>query len=191
MEIWGSRPFSPINGEQIGSSVDFEKVWKLHQIYLVISALFNHICCRTLHAQLFFSQRLNFWHSTSCSPCSRSRKVLQGLRQKTERIPAGFLFSYSSLGDHGLRSPSPLLQCILQTLVSRCLKLLNRNIPGQEKKISFYRTQVSLGSGLWVPVYLPTYIQELCETLLMWLWLMMIPTQNDWWCQFKAIPCNS
>ena len=131
MEIWGSRPFSPINGEQIGSSVDFEKVWKLHQIYLVISALFNHICCRTLHAQLFFSQRLNFWHSTSCSPCSRSRKVLQGLRQKTERIPAGFLFSYSSLGDHGLRSPSPLLQCILQTLVSRCLKLLNRNIPSQ------------------------------------------------------------
>ena len=102
-----------------------------------IEALFNHICCRTLHAQLFFSQRLNFWHSTSCSPCSRSRKVPQGLRQKTERIPAGFLFSYSSLGDHGLRSPSPLLQCILQTLVSRCLKLLNRNIPGQEKKISF------------------------------------------------------
>ena len=37
----------------------------------------------------------------------------------------------------------------------------------------FYRTQVSLGSGLWVPVSLT----GLCETLLMWLWLMMIPTQ--------------
>ena len=28
----------------------------------------------------------------------------------------------------------------------------------------FYRTQVSLGSGLWVPVYLPTSLQELCES---------------------------
>ena len=41
----------------------------------------------------------------------------------------------------------------------------------------FYRTQVSLGSGLWVPVSVCTSLQELCETLLMWLWLMMIPTQ--------------
>ena len=31
----------------------------------------------------------------------------------------------------------------------------------------------------------------LVKTLLMSLWLMMIPTQYDWWCQFKAIPCNS
>ena len=32
---------------------------------------------------------------------------------------------------------------------------------------------------LWGPVYgsRPLYIRELCETLLMWLWLMMIPTQ--------------
>ena len=47
--------------------------------------------------------------------------------------------------------------------------------PGQQ--INFYRTQVSLGSGLWVPASLTTYIQDLCETLLMWLWLMMKPTQ--------------
>ena len=53
--------------------------------------------------------------------------------------------------------------------------------------LNFYRTQVSLGSGLWVPVYIHP---RLCETLLMWLWLMMIPTQYNWWCQFKAIPCN-
>ena len=32
---------------------------------------------------------------------------------------------------------------------------------------SFYRTQVSLGSGLWVPVSLSNYIRQLCETLLM------------------------
>ena len=38
----------------------------------------------------------------------------------------------------------------------------------------FYRTQVSLGSGLWVLVSLTT--RALVETLLMWLWLMMIPT---------------
>ena len=31
----------------------------------------------------------------------------------------------------------------------------------------FYRTQVSLGSGLWVPVYLPPYVRQICETLLM------------------------
>ena len=45
----------------------------------------------------------------------------------------------------------------------------------------FYRTQVSLGSGLWVPVSLFKYIhtRALVETLLMWLWLMMIPTQYD------------
>ena len=56
----------------------------------------------------------------------------------------------------------------------------------------FYRTQVSLGSGLWVLVSLSMSLPPgLCETLLMWLWLMMIPTQYDWWCQFKAIPCNS
>ena len=43
---------------------------------------------------------------------------------------------------------------------------------------SFYRTQVSLGSGLWVRcLYLPPPLQDLFETLLMWLWLMMIPTQ--------------
>ena len=46
---------------------------------------------------------------------------------------------------------------------------------------------------IWSPVYgsrclyLP---QDLFETLLMWLWLMMIPTQYDWWCQYKAIPGN-
>ena len=28
---------------------------------------------------------------------------------------------------------------------------------------NFYRTQVSLGSGLWVPVSLCLYVQELCE----------------------------
>ena len=42
--------------------------------------------------------------------------------------------------------------------------LNNRNI--------FYRTQVSLGSGLWFPVYL----QDLFETLLMWLWLWQTTT---------------
>ena len=52
----------------------------------------------------------------------------------------------------------------------------------------FYRTQVSLGSGLLVLVSLSKYIQELFETLLMWLWLMMITTQNYWWCQYKAVP---
>ena len=45
-------------------------------------------------------------------------------------------------------------------------------------EVIFYRTQVSLGSGLCVPVSVPPSIQELCETLLMWLWLMMIPTQH-------------
>ena len=29
------------------------------------------------------------------------------------------------------------------------------------------------------------------ETLLMWLWLIIIATQYDWWCQYKAIPGNS
>ena len=43
--------------------------------------------------------------------------------------------------------------------------------------LHFYRTQVSLGSGLWIPVSLTSYIQHLFETLLVWLWLMMIPTQ--------------
>ena len=56
------------------------------------------------------------------------------------------------------------------------------------KHVCFYRTQVSLGSGLRVPVSLCHYIRELCETLLMWLWLMMIPTQYYWWCQYKTIP---
>ena len=38
----------------------------------------------------------------------------------------------------------------------------------------FYRTQVSLGSGLWVPVSLSMSLPPgLCETLLMWLWLMI------------------
>ena len=32
---------------------------------------------------------------------------------------------------------------------------------------SFYRTQVSLGSGLWVPASLSNSVQQLCETLLM------------------------
>ena len=41
--------------------------------------------------------------------------------------------------------------------------------------VNFYRTQVSLGSGLWVPVSVTP--RALVETLLMWLWLMMIPTQ--------------
>ena len=45
------------------------------------------------------------------------------------------------------------------------------NVPGL---CAFYRTQVSLGSGLWVPVSLCHSLQELCETLLMWLWLMII-----------------
>ena len=31
----------------------------------------------------------------------------------------------------------------------------------------FYRTQVSLGSGLWVPVSLCHYLRQFCETLLM------------------------
>ena len=31
----------------------------------------------------------------------------------------------------------------------------------------FYRTQVSLGSGLWVPVSVCTYVRQFCETLLM------------------------
>ena len=46
----------------------------------------------------------------------------------------------------------------------------------------------------WGPVYGSRFLyvsNGLCETLLMWLWLMMIPTQYDWWCQLKAIPCNS
>ena len=61
-----------------------------------------------------------------------------------------------------------------------------------------YQTHIFTGPRcLWGPVYgsrslyLTPYIRQLCETLLMWLWLMMIPTQYDWWCQFKAIPCNS
>ena len=45
---------------------------------------------------------------------------------------------------------------------------------------------------LWGPVYGSRclYVRHFCETLLMWLWLMMIPTQYDWWCQYKAIPGN-
>ena len=50
--------------------------------------------------------------------------------------------------------------------------------PLQPFAYHFYRTQVSLGSGLW----------ELFEHLLMRFWLMMIPTQYCWWCQYKAIP---
>ena len=33
-------------------------------------------------------------------------------------------------------------------------------------------------------------LQDHFETLLVWLWLMMIPSQYDWWCQYKAIPGN-
>ena len=29
--------------------------------------------------------------------------------------------------------------------------------------LNFYRTQVSLGSSLWVPVSVCTYVRELCE----------------------------
>ena len=43
----------------------------------------------------------------------------------------------------------------------------------------------SLGPGV------STSLQDLFETLLVWLWLMMIPSQYDWWCQYKAIPGNS
>ena len=50
----------------------------------------------------------------------------------------------------------------------------------------FYRTQESLGSGLWVSVSL-SMSHMFFDTLLMWLWLMMI-TQYYWWCQYKAIP---
>ena len=42
----------------------------------------------------------------------------------------------------------------------------------------------SMGPGVSI------YVQELCETLLMWLWLMMISTQYYWWCQYKVIPGN-
>ena len=48
-----------------------------------------------------------------------------------------------------------------------------------------------MSMGLWVSASLSTYIQHLFETLLMWLWLMMIPTPYNWWCQYKAIPGNS
>ena len=40
----------------------------------------------------------------------------------------------------------------------------------------------SMGPGV------SNYIQDLLETLLMWLWLMMIPTQYYWWCQYNTIP---
>ena len=30
-------------------------------------------------------------------------------------------------------------------------------------RFNFYRTQVSLGSGLWVPASVPTYVQDLFE----------------------------
>ena len=55
----------------------------------------------------------------------------------------------------------------------------------KERKLHNYRSQVSLGSGLWVPVSLTPSVQHLFETSLMWLWLMMIPTQYDWWCNIK------
>ena len=43
----------------------------------------------------------------------------------------------------------------------------------------FYRTQVSLGSGLWVPASLSNSVQQLCETLLMLL--------GWWWYQLNTI----
>ena len=43
---------------------------------------------------------------------------------------------------------------------------------------------------LWGPVYgsRPLELQDLFETLQMLLWLMMIPTQYYWWCQYEANP---
>ena len=54
-------------------------------------------------------------------------------------------------------------------------KLVVEGIP--QRRTTFYRTQVSLGSDLWVRFSLTDWLGELLQTKLMWLWLMNIQTQ--------------
>ena len=71
------------------------------------------------------------------------------------------------------------VQCSMQ--ISRSVKILCIFIiylkgMGQKKKL-YCRTQVNLGSDSWVRVSVSESVREVCETLLMWLWLRTIPTQ--------------
>ena len=57
-----------------------------------------------------------------------------------------------------------------------------------DDEFSLYWTPLSLGFGLWVSVYL----QDLVETLLMWICLIKIPRYLtlNWWCLSREVVAN-
>ena len=95
------------------------------------------------------------------------------------------LLTRTCLNIKGLWLPKP---CLSPNESLFTLHLQIDGAPSRSIERHFYRTQVSLGSGLWVPASLCHSVRHFFETLLMWLWLMMIPTEYYWWCQYKAIP---
>ena len=51
--------------------------------------------------------------------------------------------------------------------IMEIMEIMDKYIDDNDVHHSFYRTQVALGSGLWVPVSLTPSIQHLFESLLM------------------------
>ena len=97
--------------------------------------------------------------------------------------PLPTAFSVLQLYVHCTRNELKLRPCIIISTASQCrLPLLQgkaiwRSEPSSYGR-NFYQTQVSLGSGLWVPVSVSNFLRHLWLRLCWW-WYQL---NTGWWC---------